>query len=304
MENETNLDFAMSRLVCSSIFSDASAGKRHVYPNPKLLANNQACVEPHLHPIFIPASVTSRAPLWETDYNCHKSNSTYFSDLDVARTVLVTNLYTPGFSILQKEMDGEIDEHGKRKYPRGRLAVMLGSVYCTFKKEIKPYELYEMQSKIAGWDEKWLYVLTFFLRPEKRKGEGKTLLAVGLGKYVTKKGRLTVRPEKVLRASGLLPDRPDGEVSVTASSLETPASGEAINAEDGLEESGIREVLTLGESTNLDQAVLENDKKTRSVSNGSLWTWERIEQERLRGLETVRGFINMDAKLYEEATLV
>ncbi|EER24848.1 hypothetical protein D8B26_007408 [Coccidioides posadasii str. Silveira] len=275
----------------------------HVYPDPKLRSDSKTCLEPHLHPIFMPAGLTSRAPLWETDYNCHKSNSTYFSDLDIARTVLVTNLYTPGFGILRKEMDTEVDEDGKPKYPRGRLAVMLGSVHCTFKKEIKPYERYEMQSKVAGWDEKWMYVLTFFLRPEKRKGEGKTLLAVGVSKYVTKKGRLTIRPEKVLRASGLLPPRPDGEVSATVS-LETPASGEAVNVEDGLEESALREVLTLGESTNLDLAVLENDKKARSSWDGSMWTWEKIEQERLRGLEIVQGFINMDAKLYEEAASV
>lgn len=202
-------------------------------------------------------------------------------------------------------MDKEVNEHGKRKYPAGRLTVMLGSVYCAFKKEIMPYERYEMRSKVAGWDEKWLYVLTFFFRPEKRKGQGKTLLAVGVSKYVTKKGRLTVRPEKVLRASGLLPPRPEGEeMSATASSLETPASGETVNVENGLEESAIREVLTLGESTNLDQAVLDNDQKVRSAWDGSLWTWEKIEQERLRGLETVRGFISMEAKLFEEAELV
>ncbi|KAI1950792.1 hypothetical protein LOZ53_000858 [Ophidiomyces ophidiicola] len=275
----------------------------HVYPSPKLLNANKTCLEQHLHPIFTPASLTSRAPLWEIDYNMHKSNSTYFSDLDVARTVLVTNLYTPAFAILRKEMDKEVDAAGKRKYPHGRLSVMLGSVYCTFKQEIKPYELYEMRSKVAGWDEKWLYVVTFFFRPGKRKGEGKTLLAVGVSKYVTKKGRLTIRPEKVLRASGLLPDRPDGEVSTAPPSIESPASGEKINADDGLEESALREVLTLGDSINLDQALVENDKKVRSTWDDSLWTWEKIELERLRGLATVQAFIDMDAKLYEEAAM-
>ncbi|WEW61658.1 hypothetical protein PRK78_007150 [Emydomyces testavorans] len=276
----------------------------HIYPDPKLLTDNKTCLEQHLHPIFAPASVTSRAPLWEIDYNCHKSNSTYFSDLDIARTVLVTNLYTPGFEILQRQMDKEIDETGKRKYPPGRLTVMLGSVFCAFKKEIMPYELYEMRSKVAAWDEKWLYVMTFFFRPAKRKGQEKTLLAVGLSKYVTKKGRLTVRPEKVLRASGLLPARPEGEVSTApSSSLESPASGELVNGDNGLEEAGIREVLTLEESMSLDQAVLRNDKKTRSAWDELLWTWEKIEPERLRGLEVVRGFINMDAKLYEEVAL-
>src|ERR1700743_1360053 len=38
----------------------------------------------------------SHASLWETDYNLHKSNSTYFADLDVARTHLVAALLRRG----------------------------------------------------------------------------------------------------------------------------------------------------------------------------------------------------------------
>ena len=45
--------------------------------------------------------------MWETDYNFHKSNSTYFSDLDVARTALVTRLYSPGVGLVSKELDAE-----------------------------------------------------------------------------------------------------------------------------------------------------------------------------------------------------
>jgi hypothetical protein len=39
---------------------------------------------------------TSHSPLWETDYNLHKSNSTYFTDLDVARTHLVSAMLRRG----------------------------------------------------------------------------------------------------------------------------------------------------------------------------------------------------------------
>jgi hypothetical protein len=257
-------------------------------------------------------TITSHTTLLETDYNLHKSNSTYFSDLDISRTALVTRLYTPGMELTKRELESVVDANGKRKFP-GRMNVILGSVYCSFKKEIKPYERYEIQSKIIAWDEKWLYVLSFFLRPEKRKGEGKTLLAVAISQYVVKKDRLTVRPERVLRASGFLPPRSEGEeadmatpnnMSPNPSALATPASGEGISAIEALDESMIvREVLTLSESGNLDHAVLEKNRKGNSTWDRVEWPWERIEQERLRGLRLVRAFIGLDAKLHGEAKL-
>lgn len=260
------------------------------------------------HPIFTPVSIMSHTSLLETDYNLHKSNSTYFSDLDVSRTALVVNLVTPGMEFTKRELDKEVDEKGKKKFP-GSLAVLLGSVYCSFKKEVLTYERYEMQSKIAGWDEKWLYVLTYFLRPAKRKGEDKTILAMGISRYVLKKGRLTIRPERILRASGFLPEKPEGEsvsgnasVSVTPAVPETPESGEAINASGGLDDAVAREVMAFTESTDLNKVVREKQAREQEW-NKDEWTWEKIERERLRGLNIVKGFVNTDSELAGEAWL-
>ncbi|KAK2799249.1 hypothetical protein FQN51_007080 [Onygenales sp. PD_10] len=264
------------------------------------------------HPLFTPVSVTSHTSLFETDYNLHKSNSTYFSDLDISRTALVTNLCTPGMEICRRELDQQVDASGRKKYP-GRLSVMLGSVYCSFKKEIPPYERYEMQSRLSGWDEKWLYVVTYFLRPEKRRGQGKTILAIGVSQYVIKKGRLTIKPTRVLQASGLVPDKPQGS-SASSTSVEggatpdvgvnTPESGEAISAGEGLDESLVREVMTLADSGELSQAVLEDKKRENGgLWDGEEWTWERIEQGRLEGLEAVKAFVGLDAKLNQVVDL-
>ncbi|KAI5279723.1 hypothetical protein KEM54_004031 [Ascosphaera aggregata] len=47
------------------------------------------------------------------DYNLHKSNSTYFSDLDVSRTALVTDIYTPGVELIRRELDQKlVDDDG------------------------------------------------------------------------------------------------------------------------------------------------------------------------------------------------
>lgn len=255
------------------------------------------------HPIFGAATVVTRTSLLETDYNIHKSNSTYFADLDVARTALVSRLYSPGMGIVSRELDEELSDgkHKKKKLP---MYIALGSVYCTFKRELKPYEKFEIRSQIIAWDEKWLYMISYFLRPEKKEkkqrgegGEGPTLAAVAVSKYVIKKGRLTVRPERVFRASGFLPPRPDG---ATPDTVGTPASGQGITtAVDG--SSLVHEVLKLSADQVPAQEVLERQQKENSQSwNADEWTWERIEQERQRGLEIIKGYSTLDAKLHEQ----
>ncbi|KAI9041977.1 acyl-CoA thioesterase [Aspergillus affinis] len=263
------------------------------------------------HPAFATYGITSRAPILETDYNFHKSNSTYFSDLDIARTALATRLYTPGSTIVSKELDEELlaasQREGKPAPTRKAIYIALGSVFCSFKREIKPFERYEIESRLVAWDQKWMYILTFFLRPAKTKGGKRTLLASALSKYVIKKGRLTVSPERVMRASGFLPLRPEGvEVSAetpgTSSGVGTPA-GEGLAAmASGVDGSLVREVLKLEDGVSTTpRETLEAERKTNVESwDADEWPWERIEQERLRGLKLVEGFANTDALLHEE----
>ncbi|KAJ5752987.1 hypothetical protein N7520_009904 [Penicillium odoratum] len=285
-------------------------------PNAPFFPKGKAIVDTRgnpTHPVFVPCTVTSRTPLLETDYNLHKSNSTYFTDLDVARTALVSRLYSPGVGLVSKELDQEFlatsQKEGKKPPRRLPIMIVLGSVYCSYKREIKPFELYEMQSKVISWDQKWMYILTAFLRPAKKAGGEKTLLATAVSKYVVKKGRLTVAPERILRAGGFLPARPAGveslgvpvDSSAEASAIATPASGEGITAAGGVDGSLVREVLKISEDQIPDRETLEQEKKVNSDSwNSEEWTWERIEQERLRGLEVVEPYINMDGKLENE----
>jgi hypothetical protein len=261
----------------------------------------------------------------ETDYNVHKSNSTYFADLDISRTSVMSRIYSPGMGIVSRELDRELSSDGngngkpplkkKKKFP---MYIALGSVYCTFKRELKPYEKFEIRSQIVAWDEKWLYMLSYFVRPgnqkKSRKGAvadgnnsgGPTLAAVAVSKYVFKKGRLTVRPERVFRASGFLPPRPDGastsELSNETSRTETPASDQDQGISTAIDESSlVREVLKLSADQLPPREVLESQQKENSGTwNTDEWTWERIEQERQRGLEIIRGYSTLDARLHEE----
>ncbi|KAJ5204439.1 uncharacterized protein N7498_005318 [Penicillium cinerascens] len=289
-------------------------GNLRLKPNAPLFPKGKAIVDAQgkpTHPIFVSCGTTSRTPLLETDYNLHKSNSTYFTDLDVSRTALVSRIYSPGVGIVSKELDREFLEtskkEGKRAPKRKPILVVLGSVYCSFKREIKPFELYEMHSKVISWDKKWMYILTCFMRPAKGGGE-KTLLATALSKYVVKKGRLTISPERLLRASGFIPappaesqDKSAPDSSAEASAIGTPASGDEGITATGVDGSLVREVLKMSDDQILGREVLEEQKKSNSDSwSSEEWNWARIEQERLRGLAVVQGYINLDEKLHQE----
>ncbi|KAF3390038.1 Uncharacterized protein DPV78_011831 [Talaromyces pinophilus] len=196
---------------------------------------------------------TSSNPPIECDYNMHKSNSTFFSDLDINRTELLFTLFK---DVLRPP--------GRNDRP---LIVALGGTSCVFKREIKPFERFEIWSRISTWDQKWIYVISYFMK----KGHGNRLLsqqseattdskspssdantailATCMARYVFKRGRKTVPPQEVFQTLDLCPsqeDKTSAEVSSTSS---------------------------------------ETDIKPYH-----LWTYDQFEQHRLRALDLVAPF--------------
>ncbi|KAH7086423.1 hypothetical protein FB567DRAFT_444336 [Paraphoma chrysanthemicola] len=164
------------------------------------------------HDVFLPTAYTSHVPLLEIDFNLHKSNSTYFSDLDVARAyhtgVIFGSLLTP-------------------RTGRTRCNFIVGAVSCTFKREIKLYSGYELSTKVASWDEKWIYMVTHFVERGKAKpqldslqddvrerqtkdfvvkSQGRRVFASAVTRMVCKRGRITVSPIRALEECGLFCD--------------------------------------------------------------------------------------------------
>ncbi|KAB8338795.1 hypothetical protein FH972_021740 [Carpinus fangiana] len=234
-------------------------------------------------------------PLPECDYNGHKSNSTYFSDLDMARTQLVAVLLRKGIRNAGQHhrRDGRrVDGYDEKNHPlngadeqpvKGAFMIALGAVSCHFKREIKPYERFEIWTRVLAWDRKWVYVISHMVKAGAVKPDGfdlqpwnskrpraasgaeqvngaataaeveqkaewkKAIFATSISKYVVKKGRLTIAPEVVLQNSDLLPPKPG-----------TP------EAED-----------------------------SKLPAN---WTWEAVEAEKERGLRIAEHFDALDAQ--------
>jgi hypothetical protein len=243
---------------------------------------------------------TSHAPIAECDYNLHKSNSTYFSDLDVTRSHLICALFQPGLYKLNNNQTFKLvlDKDGKPVNKRWN--IMLGSVMCSFKREIGIYQSYEMWSRILCWDRKWIYIVSHFVKKgtvkpseyiltdgswfggkgyKNVKGEGaadideKSIFASSISKYVGKKGRLTVHPEILMEASGMLPPRPGGWHTATPSGESTPET--------------------------LDVEVNGTANGEANSSNVGEWDWKRIDAENKKGLKYAEHFQALDG-LHEE----
>ena len=80
---------------------------------------------------------------------------------------------------------------------RARYYLALGTIWCNFSKEIKPFEKFAMETKLFCWDEKWLYLSTRFIGAGKKDHRAQSMAL-----YVFKSGRVTVKPEVVLEKCG------------------------------------------------------------------------------------------------------
>lgn len=156
--------------------------------------------------LFSHYRTSSRAVPFDLDVNLHKSNSTFFADADISRAALLTKLLSQGLASLST-------------------IPLLAAVQCSFKREIKPLQAYDVSSRILTWDDKSLWVVTYFLQSGFKlpadvevfggkgveglmgdKGLRRGVFAVMVSRYVCKKGRETVEPGRAFRAAGLLVD--------------------------------------------------------------------------------------------------
>jgi hypothetical protein len=205
--------------------------------------------------------------------------------------------------------------------------IALGGVACFFRKEIKPYEAYEMWTRILCWDHKWVYVVTHFVkkgsvRPAgylmQSNGQGwwssfliskkdkfekvprseesvngaekKDIFAFSIAKYVYKSGRRTIPPELVFQRCGVLPSKPADSEPSPSSSIEDSGLTEQ-SVVNGMEASSTHE--------SFDEVLQSSLTPTKDGSKG--WTWEMIEKERQRGMEIAKLMGDMD-QLKDEFT--
>ncbi|KAF2814023.1 uncharacterized protein BDZ99DRAFT_567719 [Mytilinidion resinicola] len=172
--------------------------------------------------LFLPVFTSSYTPLVDLDYNLHKSNSTFFTDLDANRTELMLALFKNVMAPLKQNQTQAKATTLKTK------TINLGGTACVFKKPIPPFARYEVSSRLLCWDAKWIYVVSHFTKPgaskptafvlggqakmergggKKREAGDEGVYASAIARYVFKAGRVTVKPEEIIEECGLLPEK-------------------------------------------------------------------------------------------------
>ncbi|QRD91130.1 hypothetical protein F9C07_2280442 [Aspergillus flavus] len=166
--------------------------------------------------LFRPLRTRSYCSLAEVDFNLHKSNSTFYADLDISRIELLLLLFKDVITPLSPpsryhHSGGPYKSDEQQAGSLKHLTPALGGVSCIFRREIKPWQRYDVESRILCWDDKWLYIVSHFLKPGSHSetgtgGSEEGILASAISKYVFKKGRRTVTPEEVLQFLHLVED--------------------------------------------------------------------------------------------------
>lgn len=190
----------------------------------------------------------------------HKSNSTFYADLDVSRIELLVTLFKDAITPLSPRTTLAPESVYSRRNRRKQLIAALGGVVCLFRREIKPYQRYDLVTRVLAWDDKWMYIVSYFLKPRGRHETEKMqdeIFASAVSRYVFKQGRQTMQPAEVFRNLRLLADEDTTAVNVAATVAPDRLPLPCQDLVDGAAPFG-------GEQ--------------------DPWTWAHVEMERQRGL--------------------
>lgn len=292
--NRKNLPFAWTTRVLGSLFRHVAIRRS---PGPPRVLYHY-CV------------TTTHAPLLETDYNFHKSNSTYFSDLDVSRSHLLMHLFAQGMERVTKNAAYKVVRDKEGKLVKGGFGIGLGSVFCSFKREIAPYSKYEMWSRILCFDRKWIYILTHFVdagkvRPTSWDGKG---LFRGVGKVRSAGGNKsaggTAGDANGRSVDPSIATSPDFEKHIFATAVTKyvfKLGRFTVHPAIVIEESGLLPERPggwrSGESetgTPEDLSGFEAELASAALNGEATWDWRRTEWERRKGMAFAEHFAALD----------
>ncbi|HEY0705555.1 MAG TPA: acyl-CoA thioesterase [Polyangia bacterium] len=114
----------------------------------------------------------------DLDFNAHMNNGRYLSLMDLGRTDLVIRAGLLGAAW------------------RRRWRPVLGTATIRFRRSLRPFQRFELRTRLLGWDDKW------FVFEQRFVAEGEIYaLALARGVFVGRRG--SVSPSETLEEAGL-----------------------------------------------------------------------------------------------------
>ncbi|KAF1990559.1 hypothetical protein K402DRAFT_389485 [Aulographum hederae CBS 113979] len=265
--------------------------------------------------VFEPIITSTRAPASECDYNLHKSNSTYFSDFDIARTQLITAILRRGIrGQVKPSPEDEADfeakiakagmipadvKNGRSK--SGGFYFALGAVSCHFKREVKPYERVEIWTRLMCWDEKWFYIVSHMVKAGTFKPERYSLQPWKRGrkaeekKVETSEERKTRLGKAIFATSMAMYVVKKGRITVPPEMCLRNSGMMPPRPKSASPGSSSTDTPELVDST-ADVMVESMFPSTNEMEDE--WTWETVEKQRLRGMDLANKIRQLD-QLYD-----
>ncbi|RDW58721.1 hypothetical protein BP6252_13197 [Coleophoma cylindrospora] len=256
--------------------------------------------------LFQPLITSTYTPFMECDFNGHKSSSTYFTDIDVSRLHLVACLFNKGIKTLQSKPI--IDPRGNQV--NGQFSFVLGGVECTYRREIKPLEKYEIWTRVLAWDRKWLYIVSHFVKKGAIKPAGYTLSdgnwlgtasqnkSNAIQKTWERKDPITSGKE-MPQQSGTTNENPapiiNKAIYASAISKYVFKKGRlTLHPEICLEASGLLPARPGGWATISGPAPAAQVSEVDFVGDDATWSWQKVEEENMAGLRLAENFAALD----------
>ena len=113
----------------------------------------------------------------DLDTNLHVNNGRYLTMMDFGRFAYVMRTGLMGTLV------------------RNRWSPILGAATVQFRRELRPFQRFDLVTRVVAWDQKWFYI-------EQRFEVGGEVHARAQVRGVIKHGRRTIPPGDMMRAAG------------------------------------------------------------------------------------------------------
>lgn len=129
--------------------------------------------------------VITRLRVWpgDLDVNLHVNNGRYLTLLDLGRMDLLMKSGMAGLMM------------------KRRIWGVAAAVGIRFKRPLRPFQVFRIRTRVACWDEKWMYIIQTFERED-------TIWAEAMVKVIFRKQGRTVAPADIMTWLGRDPQSP------------------------------------------------------------------------------------------------
>jgi len=126
----------------------------------------------------------------DLDLNMHMNNGRYLSIMDLGRLELLVRT-----GIMRQMM-------------RSKAIPVLSGVQMRYRLELRPWQKYILETKITGWDEKWVFIEQRFIIKEGKKAGETAAIGILKGAFFDKNTKQTVPTSELLKSVGLEVESP------------------------------------------------------------------------------------------------